>query len=77
MLESYNEHKKEFELGRRAKQMDLNRSKGGECFAAYVDMLAVQPTPSGNVSRFYYKRRLSTYNFTIFNMGTSTGQCFI
>lgn len=32
--------------------------------------------PHGNVSTFYYKRKLSVYNFTIFDIGHRQGYCF-
>lgn len=43
----------------------------------YYDLQAVLPTPSGEVSSFYYKRRLATYNFTIFESNSNEGHCFI
>ncbi|KAJ8892813.1 hypothetical protein PR048_005394 [Dryococelus australis] len=58
------------------KQMDSNLSIEGECISACFDMQAVLPTLSGDISQFDYKRRLSKYKFTIFNMGTGFGLCW-
>ena len=77
MQESYDRHRRECELSRQAKTIDSNRAKQKECITACYDMQSILPTPSGDISQFYYKRRLSTYNFTIYNMGNGTGFYFI
>ena len=38
---------------------------------------AVLPTPRGEVSVFYYKSKLSTFNFTISNIVKSSTYCYV
>jgi hypothetical protein len=33
--------------------------------------------PHGDVNMFYYKRKLSVYNLTVYNLGTGSGNCFM
>lgn len=40
------------------------------------DLQAVLITPRGEVSQFYYKRRLASYNFTVYNIKNNQGTCF-
>lgn len=41
------------------------------------DLEKVLPTPQCEVSSFYYKRKLATYNFTIYDVGKKEGYCFM
>lgn len=34
-------------------------------------------TPQSDVSDFYYKSKLATYNFTIYDLGNSKGYCYV
>lgn len=43
----------------------------------FYDLQAVLRTPSGEVSSFYYKKRLATYNFTVFDSNDNNGHCFM
>lgn len=56
----YNEHQNEKELSR----IEKNENVVVCCF----DLQAVLITPRGEVSQFYYKRRLVSYNFTVNNI---------
>lgn len=38
---------------------------------------AILIAPDGEVSSFYYKRQLATYNFTIYNMKNGEGMCYV
>ena len=48
---------------------------------AYAELLCAcllyTSTPCGDASLFYYKRRLSTLNFTIYDIGNSTAFCYV
>ncbi|XP_073948647.1 uncharacterized protein [Choristoneura fumiferana] len=44
---------------------------------ACYDFQKVLCTPQSDVSLFYYKRKFSVYNFTIFDIGNTEGFCFI
>lgn len=60
----YQSHHEEKELSR--KEKDTDKSKIDESnFVACFDLQAALPTPKGEVSVFYYKSKLLTYNFTI------------
>lgn len=70
--EKYNSHIEEKNLSREEKIMD--KSKISPLFqVACFDLEATLPTPNGQVSSFYYKSKLSTYNFTICDI-TQKGQ---
>ena len=45
--------------------------------AACFDLQQVLPSPHGQISVYYYKRKLSTYNFTCYNLGTGSANCFM
>ncbi|KAF2895628.1 hypothetical protein ILUMI_10551 [Ignelater luminosus] len=62
--ENYLTQQREKKLGREEKQTDkekINKKYQVSCF----DLQAVLPTPRGGISTFYYKSKLSTYNFTV------------
>ncbi|KAK4881176.1 hypothetical protein RN001_004495 [Aquatica leii] len=46
-------------------------------YTAVFDLQQVLPVPKSNVSLAYYKLKLSTYNFTIFNLATKDCQCYM
>lgn len=73
----YESHRKEIELSRTEKAKDSDLAKQGKCVTACFDLQAVLPTPCGDVSAFYYKRRLSVLNFTIYDMGRNAGYCYV
>jgi len=67
--EKFEKHIKNKEDARNENVNDTNFIKTSNNQGLYFyDLQAVLPTPSGDVSSFYYKRRLATYNFTIFNL---------
>lgn len=76
--EKFEKHIKNKEDARNEIVNDTNFIKTSNNHGLYFyDLQAVLPTPSGDVSSFYYKRRLATYNFTIFNSKNNEGHCFI
>lgn len=44
---------------------------------AAFDLEKVLTTPQGETSTFYNKRKLSTYNFTIYDIGKKEGFCYM
>ncbi|KAL4704116.1 hypothetical protein ACJJTC_001043 [Scirpophaga incertulas] len=44
---------------------------------ACYDLQKILNTPQSEVSVFYYKRKLATYNFTIYDMGKRKGYCYL
>lgn len=62
---------------REEKQADVEKSRSNSNLKVVVfDLQAVLPTPSGEISTFYYKCRLNCYNFTIFEISTKSGFCY-
>jgi hypothetical protein len=54
-----------------AAQQDVH--KVALCF----DFQKILSAPAGEASMLYYKRKVSIYNFTVFEMGDSIGTCFV
>ena len=46
-------------------------------YAATFDLQAVLSTPCGNVSQLYYRRKLSSYNLSIYDLAKRTGTCYL
>ena len=44
---------------------------------ASFDLQQVMYLPKSNMSEVFYKRRLANYNFTIYDIGTKDGHCFL
>lgn len=47
-----------------------------KCGGVY-DLQAVLRTSSGDISTFYYKSKLATYNFTMYDIVLKQGYCYI
>uniref|UniRef100_A0A2S2NJY1 DUF7869 domain-containing protein n=2 Tax=Schizaphis graminum TaxID=13262 RepID=A0A2S2NJY1_SCHGA len=80
--EKYQLHLSEKNLSRIEKENDkqlasndINRSN--ILLLACYDLQAVLPTPRGEVSVFYYKSKLSTYNFTISDIVRKESFCYV
>lgn len=75
----YLAHQREKKLSREEKQNDkekISEKYQVSCF----DLQATLPTPRGDVSSFYYKSKLSTYNFTVCDLnkkGQDSVTCFM
>lgn len=73
----YDNHMKAKEKCREEKKTDVAACQTDDtssvcCF----DLQAVLPVPCGECSSLYYKRKLSCYNFTIFDIVNKEGTCF-
>lgn len=73
--DKYEKHLQEKELSRQEKKIDSQRTDN--VLVCCFDLQAVLTTPNGEISSFYYKRRLATYNFTIYNIKEKLGSCFL
>ncbi|KAJ8926490.1 hypothetical protein NQ314_021135 [Rhamnusium bicolor] len=75
----YLAHQSEKNLSREEKQNDKEKTSESYQVSCF-DLQATLPTPRGDVSSFYYKSKLSTYNCTVCNL-TKKGQgsvaCFM
>ena len=53
------------------------QEKNTDFIAACFDLEEVLLTPHSFESALYYKRRLNTYNFTLYDFGSTDGHCFV
>lgn len=49
----------------------------GSTAAACFDFQKILTCPHGQVSNFYYKRKLGVFNFTVYDLGTSDAICYM
>lgn len=71
--DKYNKYQEEKILSRQEKEYDTHDKN---TIISHFDLQAVLITPRGEVSQFYYKRRLASYNFTIYNVKDKEGTCY-
>ncbi|VEN35333.1 unnamed protein product [Callosobruchus maculatus] len=78
LQEMYEKHLRDKDLSREenAKDVEDAKTKENKIVAVY-DLQAVLPSPSGDVSSFYYKSRLATYNFTMYDIVRKQGYCYV
>ncbi|XP_039284294.1 uncharacterized protein LOC120351365 [Nilaparvata lugens] len=74
LKEKFEAHEKNKILSRKEKENDVNNSDIDTIVSCF-DLQAVLPVPCGEVSVFYYKRKLNCYNFTIFSIEEKQGYC--
>ncbi|KAJ8887748.1 hypothetical protein PR048_013966 [Dryococelus australis] len=69
LQQKYDDHQKEKNLSREVKESNIaaSRDQTYDNIVACFDMEAVIPLPCGNVSIFFYKRKLNALNFTIYD----------
>lgn len=76
--ESYREHIENKYLARNLKNSDKEKAKQSSAFCAAVfDLQQVLTTPKTEVGIAYYKQKLSTYNFTIYNLASRDACCYM
>lgn len=66
-------------LARNRKLLDKEAAKtsDGKILTATFDFQEVLNAPHGNLSVLYYKRKLSIFNFTVFNLADKEGTCYM
>lgn len=77
MEDQKQQHDKEKVLSRQEKENDKEHAQKKLCKVACFDLQAVLPSPCGEVSDYYYKSKLATYNLSFFNFGNRNGHCFM
>ena len=77
--EEYRQHIIRKNEAREEKDRDkiVARQKGSSVHCVTMDLQSVLSTPCGNVSALYYTRKMSVYNFTVYNQANSEGYCMI
>lgn len=76
--EGYQQHQRNKELSRKLKNdaKDFAKNEPHYCTAVF-DLQQVLPVPKSNVGLTYYKLKLSTYNFTVYNLSSKECDCFM
>ncbi|CAH2094046.1 unnamed protein product [Euphydryas editha] len=66
-------------LSRQIMKSDKNDSKSsqGKIVAATFDFQKILNAPHGQLSVLYYKRKLSVFNFTLFDLANKEGHCYM
>ncbi|XP_060806519.1 uncharacterized protein LOC132903184 [Amyelois transitella] len=77
--EKFEEHMKNKDVARSLKKQDkIKATTHPETItSATFDFQKILSTPHGETSSFYYKRKLSIFNFTVFEMGLKKGICYM
>lgn len=75
MEEKFNRHVKEKDLSRKEKELDKNSDKDTKVIV--YDLQAVLPCPTGEASSFYYVSKLNVLNFTLYDIKSHEGTCFL
>ncbi|CAH1982561.1 unnamed protein product [Acanthoscelides obtectus] len=76
--EKYEKHVSNKKAARALKDEDKETAINDKTIsAACFDLQKVLVTPQSAVSDFYYKSKLATYNFTIYDMGNHEGYCYV
>ena len=66
------------ELARKQKEADKIEAHGDNSkHVACFDLQKVLTVPAGDISVLYYKSKLATYNFTVYDMANKKGSCFM
>nr|CAI5861067.1 unnamed protein product [Callosobruchus analis] len=78
MEEEYQQHLRNKELSRQIKNNDKESARSNPLQVSVVfDLQQVLSVPKSNVGVSYYKLKLSTYNFTMYNLLSKECQCFM
>lgn len=72
----FDEHEREKILSRLAKENDKHLINNEKFIVSTFDLQAVMPCPTGDVSIFYYKSKINSYNFTVCQLGSDVVDCF-
>ena len=74
----YEKHIQQKERAREENEVDYQKAKKDSTYrVGSFDLQKVLNTPCGDVSNLYYTRKLSVYNFCVFERVTSTGTCYL
>ncbi|KAL4718649.1 hypothetical protein ACJJTC_012105 [Scirpophaga incertulas] len=75
---NFDNHMKNKNLTRSLKEKDKRDSQNNaKIFCATFDLQKVLLSPSGEVSLFYYCKRLKVHNLSVFDIGNLTGTCYV
>lgn len=79
LKEEYSKHQNSKKVSRTLKNNDKNDAiaSNGSIVCATFDFQKVLTCPHGQMSILHYKRKLSCYNFTIYDMAGKQGHCYM
>ena len=78
MQQQYDNHQRNKVRAREAKDAEKARAEqDATVVTAVYDLEQVLQCPALEVSVMYYKRKLSVYNFTVYELATHDGHCFM
>lgn len=77
-MRNYMTHIRNKTIARELKNKDKeNSGKRSEVLSAVYDFQKVHGMPCAETSILYYKRKLTVFNFTIFEMGSRVAKCYV
>lgn len=78
MEEKYQKHRRDIKVARDLMAGDKNEAKSDKTVcAASFDLEKVLNAPKADFSALFYKRKVSIYNFTVYNLATNEGYCYV
>ncbi|ESO90015.1 hypothetical protein LOTGIDRAFT_175845 [Lottia gigantea] len=78
MVKVWNEHKAKEREALEENNTDKEQAKiDNTLHTVSFDLQAVLRTPHAGDAQIYYKRKLSVYNFTVYENHTANGHCFV
>lgn len=77
--DSFEKHQKRQKVARDFKQKNKQEAiiSGGSTLCAVFDFEKILTCPFGQVNIFYYKKKLSCLNFTVYDMGKKNVVCYM
>lgn len=74
--QEYNNHIKEKDSARREKDMDKEKALKGEIHCLSADVESVKLTPMTKASAMYYKTKLCSHNYSVYNLANRHCKCY-
>ncbi|XP_073956599.1 uncharacterized protein [Choristoneura fumiferana] len=76
---AFEQHERNKKIARNMKSQDKKTAveSNGKVVTAVFDFQKVLSCPHGDINVFYYKRKLSCFNFTVFDMGKKKAVCYM
>ena len=72
------EHLTSKERAREEKELDKQKAKSDSAvYAATFDLEAVLYTPCSTVSQIFYRRKLASYNLSVYDLESKDGKCYL
>lgn len=76
LLETFSQHMEDNKRSREEKETNVKNATTKNTIVACYDLQAVLQAPCGEISVFYYKRKLNCFNFTIYDVVKKQCYCY-